>query len=793
MANQDAFGTWLKRQRKSLDLTREALAQRAHCSASTIRRLEAGDLRPSPSLAASLAAALNISPAEQEAFIRFARGDTTATLPPTPHPANITPHSPAHLPAPLTSFVGRKREVTAVSNLLSEEGVRLLTLSGPPGVGKTRLSIAVASRLADVSMFGDGIYFVSLAPISEPHLVISVVAQALGVREKPGGIYASLKDFLASKRLLLVLDNFEQVTAAAHVVTDWLAAAAGVKVLVTSRELLHVYGEHDFPVPPLPLPDVNDLPTTPTSAFYARYTAIQLFKERARAARLDFQLTPENTADVAHICTWLDGLPLAIEMAAAQVKWLPPRQILAQLSNRLATLTNGPRDLSPRQQSLSGAIAWSYTLLSPDQQWLFDTLGIFIGGCDLAAVEAIIGQWEAADSHRRHSQMLRANLQSLVEKSLLGYEVTSAGDVRYEMLATLRDYARQQLQANGRMEAARQAHALYYLRLAQAGSTQLVQGGDQANWLRRLEREHNNLRAALTWATETPNRAPFALEMAQAMSDFWDTRGYIQEGRQWLEMVLALDNTPSELRGHLLNDVGWLARVQGDREAARAFQEQALSIQQTIGDETGMSRSLENLAILASSQGDVVQASELLAQSLIIRRRLGDPVKLLTTLNNLAIVTWQLKDFARAEALYRENEALSRAIQNVKALSNALHGRGTVHLSRGDYAAALASFQEVLLIRQELGDRPGLVNSLGGAAEALLYLGNALTAIRLMAAAFKLQKALGKVNSPAANVEAEANLALMRAKAGETAFAQAWIEGEAMSVAEAIASVTRSL
>lgn len=784
---------WLKRQRKSLDLTREALAQRAHCSASTIRRLEAGDLRPSPGLAASLAAALNISLAEQEAFIHFARGGTTAHPSLTPHPANITPHAPVHLPAPLTSFVGRKREVTAVSSLLSEEGVRLLTLSGPPGVGKTRLSIAVASRLADISMFDDGIYFVSLAPITEPHLVISAVAQALGVREKPGGMYASLKDFLAPKQLLLVLDNFEQVTAAAPFVTDWLAAAAGVKVLVTSRELLHVYGEHDFPVPPLPLPNVDDLPTTPTISFYTRYAAIQLFKERARAARLDFQLTPENTADVAHICTWLDGLPLAIEMAAAQVKWLPARQILAQLSHRLATLADGPRDLSPRQQSLSGAIAWSYTLLSPDQQWLFDTLGVFMGGCDQAAVEAIVEQWEATNGHSRHSQMLRANLQSLVEKSLLGYEVTSAGDVRYEMLATLRDYARQQLQANGRMEAARQAHAHYYLRLAQSGSTQLVQGGDQAAWLKRLEREHNNLRAALSWATETANRAPFALEMGQAMSDFWDTRGYIQEGRQWLETVLALDNTPSQLRGHLLNDVGWLARVQGDREAARAFQEQALSIQQTIGDEVGMSRSLENLAILASSQGDVVQASELLAQSLIIRRRLGDPVKLLTTLNNLAIVTWQLKDFAQAEALYRENEALSRATQNVKALSNALHGRGTVHLSRGDYVAALASFQEVLLIRQELGDRPGLVNSLGGAAETLLHLGDTLAATRLMAAAFKLQKALGKVNSPAANVEAEANLALMRAEAGETAFAQAWIEGEAMSVEEAIASVTRSL
>ncbi|MBX3057575.1 MAG: tetratricopeptide repeat protein [Anaerolineae bacterium] len=787
MDDQNAFGAWLRRQRKTQDLSREALARRAHCSASAVRRMEAGELRPSPELALSLAAALNVPPAEQEAFVRFARGDAAA------YPATASPTSPpaTHLPAPITSFVGRKQEVTAVTDLLHEEGVRLLTLSGPPGVGKTRLSIAAANRLAESGLFPDGIYFVALAPISEPPLVVTAVAQVLGVREVPGSgqpLYATLKTFLSAKRLLLVLDNFEQVTDAAPLVTDWLAAAAGLKVLVTSRELLHLYGEYEFPVPPLPLPDVNNLPETPVSAFYGRYAAIQLFKERARAARLEFQLTPENMADVAHICAWLDGLPLAIEMAAAQTKWLPPRQILGQLQHRLAALTGGPRDLSPRQQSLSGAIEWSYTLLGAGQRWLFDTLGVFVGGCDLEAVTAITGQLIPAET-LPDSPTIRSNLQLLVEKSLLLYEVTAVGEVRFEMLASLHEYARQQLQASGRLEATRQAHAHHYLQLAQTGSTRLAQGGDQAAWMKRLELEHNNLRAALAWATETPARAPFARQLAQAMCDFWDTRGYIQEGRQWLETVLALDDTPNQIRGHLLNDAGWLARLQGDLAAARTFQEQALAIQETMGDEVGMSRSLENLAILASSQGQLVGASALLERSLTIRRRLGDPTKLLSTLNNLAIVAWQLQEYGRAEALYHETELMSREMGNTRALSRALHGRGTVQLSLKDYHGALASFQEAVRIRQELGDQPGLANSLGGAAEALQHLGDPVTAVRLIAASYQLQQAIGKVSAPAAQAEAEENLALLRAQMGADAFNRAWADGETLTAAAAVAVV----
>ncbi len=792
MDDQDAFGAWLRRQRKTQDLSREALARRAHCSASMVRRLEAGELRPSPELALSLANALNIPPAEQEAFVRFARGGASAY----PATAVPTPTPTTHLPAPLTSFVGRKQEVTAVTDLLHEEGVRLLTLSGPPGVGKTRLSIAAANRLAESGLFPDGVYFVPLAPISEPPLVVTAVAQVLGVREIPSSgqpLYATLKTFLAAKRLLLVLDNFEQVTDAAPFVTDWLAAAAGLKVLVTSRELLHLYGEYEFPVPPLPLPDVNNLPETPVSAFYGRYAAIQLFKERARAARLEFQLTPENMADVAHICAWLDGLPLAIEMAAAQTKWLPPRQILDQLRHRLAALTGGPRDRSPRQQSLSGAIEWSYTLLGAGQRWLFDTLGVFVGGCDPEAVTAISVALSASVTNQLSpaetlpdSQTIRSHLQLLVEKSLLLYEVTPAGEVRFEMLASLHEYARQQLQASGRLEATRQAHAHHYRQLAQAGSTRLAQGGDQAAWMKRLELEHNNLRAALTWATETPDRAPFAMQLAQAITDFWDTRGYIQEGRYWLEKVLALDDTPSQMRGHLLNDTGWLARLQGDLETARTLQRQALVIQETIGDEVGMSRSLENLAILASSQGQLVGASALLERSLAIRRRLGDPARLLSTLSNLAIVAWQLKEYGRAEALYHETERISRETQNTRALSRALHGRGTVQLSLGNYAGALASFQEAVRIRQELNDQPGLANSLGGAAEAIQHLGDLVTAVRLIAAAYQLQHAIGKVSAPAAQAEAEENLALLRAQLGEAAFARVWAEGESLSAAAAV-------
>ena len=804
----ESFPDWLKHRRKALDLSREALARSAHCSASAVRRLEAGDLRPSTQLAGLLADVLGVAPAEREAFVLYARGfSQTPPLPDAYSPAvNTAPvaagpePSAGDLPAPLTSFVGRKQEVTAVIELLQNPGVRLLTLTGPPGTGKTRLSLAAAAQLAGKAAFPQGAYFVPLAPITDPDLVTTAVAQTLGVVEPmrsgdgPDPLRRALKEFLRSRRLLLVLDNFEQVIGAAAMVTDLLAAAPGVKALVTSREALHLYGEHEFPVPPLPLPDVNHLPTaTPALSevvvavpYLSRYASIRLFQERVRAVQPDFRLTAENVADVARICAWLDGLPLAIEMAAAQVKWLTPAQVFTQLRARLMALTGGPRDLTPRQQSLSGAIAWSYHLLMPAERMVFDVLGVFVDGCEVTAVQAVLTKMEMGDWRLADDPSLVLNLQSLVEKSLL-YKLPDAP--RYAMLQTLREYAREQLQTQGLLPAARQAHAAYYGSLAQTARPHLVASPDTVTWLQLLDREHHNMRAALTWAMETetavPSRARFALELVENLQLFWYTRGYLSEGRRWLELALSLSREADELQARILNRIGQFARVQGDLAAAQRCHEQALSIQERLGDEAGMCWSLESLAVLAGTEGDYGRARDLLEQTLAIDRRIGEMRPVISTLNNLAIVMRRLGDLDAAEQLYQEAMQLCRETNNSSSLSYTLHGLGEVSVERGDPAAALVYFRESIRLRQQLGDRPQLTFSLRAIGIALLYLGEVVEAARLFAAGERLRQELG-IESAAYQAEVEAKMDQARVLLGEEAFARAWEEGWALSPAEAV-------
>lgn len=804
MPTPETFPNWLRRRRKALDMPREELARRAHCSVSAIRRLEAGDLRPSTQLARLLAAALNVTPEEQDGFVLFARG--LSQTPPAPDvyspvagtavsPPSAPPESTfGDLPAPLTSFVGRKQEVTAVTELLQEPGVRLLTLTGPPGTGKTRLSLAAAAQLAASAAFVEGAFFVPLAPITDPDLVVVTIAQTLGVAEPVRAgeglapLLRALKDYLRLRRLLLVLDNFEQVVGAAAIITDLLAAAPGVKALVTSREVLHVYGEHEFPVPPLSLPDVNRLPTNTAVAYLSRYPSVRLFQERARAVRPDFRLTTDNVADVARICAWLDGLPLAIEMAAAQVKWLTPAQVFAQLRTRLVALTGGPRDLTPRQQSLSGAIAWSYHLLTADERRLFDVLGVFVDGCDVTAVASVVQR-----ATGRGGKIDGSSLQSLVEKSLLRHVAAPEGQPRYVMLETLREYAQEQLQAQGVLTAVRQAHADYYGDLAQTAQPHLIASADLVAWLALLDREHHNLRAALTWAVETavasPTRAHvrFALELAENLQQFWYIRGHLNEARHWLETALALSQEADELHALLLNRIGKFARVQGDLPLAQTCHEQALVIQESLGDELGMCRSLENLAILAGTKGDYGRARDLLEQTLAIDRRNGETRPVISTLNNLAIVLRRLGDLAGAERLYLEGTQLCRKANNLSSLSYTLHGLGEVNVERGDPQAGMAYYRESISLRYQLGDRPELAISLGAIGIARMYLGDAAEAARLFAASERLRQELGITPAASYQAEAEAKIGHARALLGEEAFARVWQEGWALSLAEAVA------
>lgn len=804
MLTPESFPNWLKRRRRTLDLSRDELARTVHCSVSAIRRLEAGDLRPSTQLAGLLADVLGVAPNERENFVLYARGVNQMPPPPDVYSpvvntastvAGLEP-SAGDLPAPLTSFVGRKQEVTAVTELLQNPGVRLLTLTGPPGTGKTRLSLAAAAQLAVSAAFPQGAYFVPLAPITDPYLVATAIAQTLGVGEPTRSsaglvpVQQALKEFLRSRRLLLVLDNFEQVLGAAAIVTELLAAAPGVKALVTSREVLHLYGEHEFPVPPLPLPDVNHLPTGTAVPYLSRYASIRLFQARARAVQPDFCLTAENVADVARICAWLDGLPLAIEMAAAQVKWLTPAQVFSQLRTRLVALTGGPRDLTPRQQSLSGAIAWSYHLLAPAERVLFAVLGVFVAGCEATAVQAVLTKMEIADGGLTDDPSLMLNLQSLVEKSLLFRLPEPSEAPRYAMLETLREYAQEQLQSQGLLPAARQAHADYYGSLAQAAQPHLVSSADTVHWLQLLDREHHNMRAVLTWATEmetaVSSRARFALELVENLQLFWHIRGHVSEGRRWLELALSLSQEADELHACVLNRIGQFARMQGDLTDAQNSHEQALIIQKSLGDEAGMCRSLDNLAILAGTQGDYGRARDLLEQTLTIDRRIGKMRPVISTLNNLAIVMRRLGDLAAAEQLYQEGVQLCRETNNLSSLSYSLHGLGEVNVERGDPSAGMVYFRESIGLRQQLGDRPALTISLRAIGIARLQLGEAADAVRLFAASERQQQELGIEKAARYRAEAEAKQDQARALLGEVAFARAWEEGWALSLAEAV-------
>ena len=597
---------------------------------------------------------------------------------------------PSNLPLQSTPFVGREAEVAAATDLLRRHDVRLLTLTGPGGIGKTRLALQVAAAVLDD--FERGAFFIPLASVGDPTLVASAIASTLRVKESPGlTLTASLKEYLRDREMLLVMDNFEHVLDAAPLIAELLAECRHLKILVTSRASLHLTGEHDYSVPTLSLPSLDHVADP---ADLLRHDAIALFVERAQAVRSDFVLTGENARSVAEICTSVDGLPLAIELAAARVRVFPPELLAQRLGQRLRLLTGGARDLPTRQQTLRATIDWSYSLLDEEEQNLFARLSVFAGGCDLPAAQAVCDPEGIFD--------LEKDTVSLADKSLLRCEGDE--DPRFAMLQTIREYALGRLDAGPDAQSLRARHADYFLGLAEQAQP-AFRSSEQEVWLQRLDAEHDNMRAALGWALGDA-RDEVALRLSAALRWFWYVRGYQTEGRRWLNEALARSQgtrTPAEVEA--LIGAGWLVLNQGDLDTSRQLLQQAADLAGDLQYDGGRAEALNALGRVAILHGDYDAAEALNEESLDLYLTLGDTWGVAAVTNELGCAALDLGDYERAQALLDEALVLSRPLGQKRVVGILLLNLGLVAASRQEYAEAMGLYEEALSYLREIGDK----------------------------------------------------------------------------------------
>ncbi|MCA9878141.1 MAG: tetratricopeptide repeat protein [Thermomicrobiales bacterium] len=775
------FGERLRHFRQAAGLTQEVLAERAGVSRDAVSALEGGRRRhPHPQTVRALATALGLS--EREALALRAAAPKRTVVARSQAPETRA----SSLPVAPTRLVGRRRELAELRQVVAGGEVRLVTLTGPGGVGKTRLALELARVLEP--LFADGITFVSLASVQDPMLVMPEIAEALGVQEGGGRSLAERAvQFCRDRQPLLVLDNFEHVIEAATDLASLLAACPTLTVLTTSREALRLSGEHEYPVAPLTAPltgEERDL------ASLASNEAVALFAQRARAASPDFTLTPLNAAAVASICRRLDGLPLAIELAAARVKVLPAEALLARIEKRLPLLTGGPRDQPLRLRAMRDAIAWSYDLLDAEEQTLFRRLAIFTGGFTLEAADWVARWHEATREHagaRVVATLPFELVASLIDKSLLLRLDSGEGEPRFGMLATIREFGLERLSACTEAETTRTAHAAYYLALAERAEPELI-GPDQGVWLARMETEHDNVRLALEWLRDHGGSEDY-LRLSGALSGFWEIRGHLSEGQRWLaEALTGRDEVSASVTARALRGAGVIAREQGDYAAAAALGEDALALFRELGDTLGIALTARLLGDTASDVGDYARAAAMLEEGLALFRALGDASSTSNMLNDLGVVARRRREFDLAARLFEESLALARAAGYELGVARTLSNLGHVAADQHDDARAIALYLESLELQAEVGDLRGIAWSLERITALPLACEWPEQAAQLLGAADAARDAAGLPLPPAGRDWYDRTVDELQIRLGETAFQAAWTTGRALPLAQAIAA-----
>jgi predicted ATPase/DNA-binding XRE family transcriptional regulator len=776
----NSFGDWLKHKRKALDLTQAALASQVGCSAAAIRKLEAEERRPSAQIVERLAEIFEIPQNQQTAFLRFARGDVKSAPSETnedfPWQVSATP-ARSNLPAAVTSLIGREREIAEVHNYLSRDDIRLITLIGPPGIGKTRLSIE--SARTSLQDFPDGVCFIALAPLDDSSLLVPTVAQALNfVETNRQSATEQLSDGIRDKQLLLVLDNCEHlIEGVASLVSFLLSTCPLLKILTTSRESLRVPGEWIYTVPAFDLPAEHSSVDVESGS---QYPALILFVERARAVRADFSLTSENIGTVTAICARLDGLPLVIELMAARMRFMSPQELLDRLTGQFVLTADGTRAASERQKTLQHAIDWSYQLLQTEEQKLFAYLSVFTGSFSLEMVENML----SPKSMRKPVPEL---VISLLDKSLLkrAPDFESNNEVRFTMLVTLREFAHNRLREMGEETEIRNSHLTYYFGLAEQASHEL-RGPHQAIWLRQLASVRDDLRSALDWVIET-QQTGMALQMGSYLSWFWFRRSDLGEGRRWLEKVANLPEASQY--PHWYSDVlAQLARgtwLQVGAGQARPFVEKAISVAHQDDDKRNVARASTILSLVLIGEGDFTGAQAIIATSKAFFRKVDDEEGYADAVLCHALCAFIQDDLPLSLALHEESLAIFRRLGDKLFENAALRFIGIIRVRQNNLKRGGEALREALLLAHEIGSKYEIAAAMRYIGDIALAEGDPVRAVNLKWASRNIFDSIG-VWRHEDETELEDELALCRTLLSEPEFTAALAEGRAMEMEIAI-------